>query len=151
MTVTSKNQFLAFIYFINSTFLTLWFVVMCPLYISNEQMILSTGIAGGKWAIQIAGAFFLLKEKRWMFIKNIGFVCFIGSCLLLPYIISSVARISNDARFFVGSLIVAVVAMILLYYRAVTKIEVKINWWFFWLMCLAIAVTLQLTVVFHAI
>lgn len=114
-------------------------------------MWLSTAVAGGKWAVQIIAAFFLLKDQRWIFIKNIGFVCFIGSCLLFPYVISSVTRISNDADFFVGSLIVAVAIMILLYYRAIKKSEIKISWWYFWLACLAIAVTLQLTVVFHVL
>lgn len=146
-----RNQFYAFIYFTNSTLFTWWFVFVSPLYISDEQMILSTSVAGGKWAIQIIGAFLLLGEKKWLFIKNIGFVCFIGSCILSPYVLLSVTGVTASAPFFIGSLIISVAVMIGLYYRAIKLSEVKINWWYFWLACLAIAVSLQLTVVFHVI
>jgi hypothetical protein len=38
--------------------------------------------------------------------------------------------------------------MIILYRNAVVKSEIAMGWWYFWLFCLAIAISLQLTVVF---
>ena len=81
-----KNIILAGIYFLLSTLITWWFIVAGKtLYISNEKMIISCGIAGAKWSIQIIAAFFCLKDKKWLFINRIGFTCFVGSCILLPY------------------------------------------------------------------
>lgn len=146
-----KNHLLSILYFGLSTLITWWFVRLSPLYISHEQMILSTGVAGGKWGIQILAGLIFLGEKRWIFIRNIGFVCFVGSCILLPYVLFSVFQIVNDGRFFIGSLLVAVVTMIFFYHRATVRANVLIKWWYLWLICLLIAVTLQLTVVFDVI
>jgi len=145
----SKNIILFLVYFLISTLLTCWFVILCPLYISKQQMLLSTGIAGGKWMIQILLALVFLKDKSYLFLKNIGFVCLTGSCILIPYIFSARLGISNSGEFFFASLITSVITMILLYYRAVKITGISLGWWFTWLGCLAIAVSLQLTVVFH--
>ena len=148
---TNQHILWFFIYFALSTLLTWLFVVVSPLYISTEQLVLSTAIAGGKWATQITLALLLLKKKKFAFIRNIGFVCFVGSSILIPYILLSYWGIANNANFFIGSLGVSVLTMILLYYRAVQKTAVPLRWWFFWLGCLAIAISLQLTVVFHVV
>lgn len=146
-----KNQILSLIYFGLSMLITWVFVAIAPVYISREQQLLSTAIAGGKWMIQIAGALLFLGQKRWLFIRNIGSVCFAGSCLLIPYILLSYLNISNSATFFTGSLIIAVITMIFLYFRAVQNSGIPRRWWWWWLLCLAVAVSLQLTVVFHLI
>lgn len=147
----SKNLFLFILYFGLSTVLTWWFVVLCPLYVSSEQMILSTSIAGGKWGIQILFALIFLKKKSFDFLRSIGFVCLVGSCILIPYILAAVLQISNSPGFFFGSLIACVVTMIGFYYRAVRQLGISIRWWLGWLVCLAVAITLQLTVVFKFI
>ena len=144
-----KNILLFLLYFGMSAVLTWMFVVICPLYISQEQMLLSTFIAGGKWAIQIILALSFLKEKSLLFLRKIGFVCFVGSLFLIPFIISAFLGFSNNGKFFFGSLIFAVLVMIFFYYWAVKELELPTYWWIFWLICLAIAITLQLTVVFH--
>jgi hypothetical protein len=64
-----------------STLVTWWFIQECPLYNSMQQKLLSCGIAGAKWGIQIIAALLLLKQKKWVFIKNIGFTCLAG-CLI---------------------------------------------------------------------
>ena len=112
-------------------------------------MLLSCGIAGGKWMIQLVAGFFLLKEKRWEFIRRIGLTCFAGSVILLPYCISSVMKLSDSGSFFLGSLIFSVASMILIYYWSVRKCQISLMWWAAWLACLALAISLQLTVVFH--
>lgn len=147
----NKNLLIAMIYFLFSTVITWWFVVLSPLYISQQQMLLSTSIAGGKWAIQIGLGFLLLKEKRKLFLREIGYVCLIGSLLLFPYVVTAYFSIANSAQFFVGSLIVAVLTMIYLYFKAIRIMKVSLYWWLLWLLCLAIAISLQLTVVFHVI
>jgi hypothetical protein len=149
--VPFKNQILFVIYFGLSTLITWWFVTASPLYISSGQQLLSTAIAGGKWGLQIVLAFILLGTKRWPFIRNIGFVCFLGSCILIPYIAMSSVGIANGVHFFVGSLVASVVAMICYYYKAIRSTGVSIKWWFFWLACLATAIILQLTVVFNVL
>jgi hypothetical protein len=151
MNLQQRNLLLFFLYFFLSAVLTWGFVIVSPVYISDEQLWLSSGIAGGKWLIQILLAVFLLKDKTLKFLRNIGFVCFVGSCLLVPYIVLSMLGIADDAGFFAGSLTVCVAMMIALYFRAVRKTGISVYWFLFWLLCLATAVTLQLTVVFHVL
>jgi len=147
----NKTIYQALIYFFLSTIITWWFVDVCPLYTSLQQKLLSTGIAGAKWSLQIVAAYFFLKNKRWEFIKNIGIVCLVGSVILLPYaILASYSRF-NSATFFVSSLLIAVIVMIGLYYFYVKKAAVSLQWFWRWIICLAIAITLQLTVVFPVI
>ncbi|MEI7803657.1 MAG: hypothetical protein WCI97_13465 [Bacteroidota bacterium] len=122
---------------------------MSPLYSSNEQMFLSTSIAGAKWAIQIAAALIFLKEKSFLFLRKIGFVCFVGSCCLIPFTVLVNTGIGDATVFFVCSLLLTVTVMIVLYYRAVNQIGISLFWWLGWLGCLAVAIALQLTVVFH--
>jgi hypothetical protein len=78
-------------------------------------------------------------------------VCLIGSILLVPYILSAGLGISDEPMFFFGSLILAVLVMIFRYYFEVTNLQVSLAWWYFWLLCLTIAVNMQLTLVFNVI
>src|SRR6187402_2449475 len=144
MSDVRKNQLLFLLYFALSTIITWWFVAVSPLYISQEQMLLSTTIAGGKWTLQIVLALLVLYDKTWAFLKNIGTVCLIGSCILLPYALFAQSGMSNSPQFFIGSLIASVLVMIIAYYQAVQTSGVNIKWLFFWLLCLAIAISLQL-------
>lgn len=146
-----KNQILFFLYFGFSTLLTWGFIALSPIYISREQELLSTAVAGGKWGLQIILAFVFLKKQSWTFVKNIGFVCFLGSCILVPYIICSALGFANGVDFFIGSLLAAVIAMIFYYNKAVRLSNVSIKWWYMWLLSLAIAISLQLTCVFHIV
>lgn len=138
-------------YFFFSTLITWWFIAESPLYTSTQQQLLSCGIAGAKWGLQIVAALLLLDSKKWAFIKNIGQACFWGSVILLPYAVAARLGGYNGTYFFVGSLVVSVAVMILLYAIGTKHAGVKMGWWLFWLLCLAIAVTLQLTVVFHVL
>ena len=146
-----KNVLSSVFYFTLSSVLTWMFVVLCPLYVSKEQMLLSSFIAGGKWGIQIILALVFLKEDAFLFLRKIGFVCLLGSLILLPFILSAYFQFANGGEFFFGSLIVAVVMMILAYYHSVIAMELSLKWWYFWLLALAIAISLQLTVVFNFI
>lgn len=146
-----KNITLFSFYFTLSTVITWWFIVVSPLYISVEQMLWSCGIAGGKWMLQLMAAFVFLKEKKWDFMRRIGFVCLIGSLILVPYCVAASFHLTDQANFFAGSLIVAVLVMIFLYYQAVRQMKINLFWWIGWLICLAIAISLQLTVVFNVL
>jgi hypothetical protein len=138
-------------YFILSTIITGWFIQESPLYNSMQQKLLSGGIAGAKWGIQIIAALLLLKQKKWLFIKNMGFTCLIGSLLLLPYSIAARFWGVNGSNLFAISLLLAVAVMIVMYALGTKKAGVNIGWWLGWLFCLSVAVTLQLTVVFHVL
>ena len=147
----SKNIQLPVLYLFLSAAITWWFVDVCPLYTGLQQKLLSTGIAGAKWGLQIGAAYFFLAEKKWEFIKNIGFTCLVGSLILLPYPIATVFFKIDNSQFFIGSLIVAVLVMIILYFLNVQKLALPKKWFWGWIFCLVIAITLQLTVVFSVI
>jgi len=145
-----KNIALAFIYFLLSIIITWWFIKEAELlYFSQEKMFLSCAIAGTKWGIQIVAALFFLQEKKWLFIKKIGFTCLAGSCLLLPYCLLEQIRLTDKS--FLISLIVAVMVMIVLYYNVVKQTAIATKWFWGWVGCLAIAISLQLFVVFNIV
>ncbi len=141
----------AVIYFLLSTIITWWFVDVCPLYSGLQQKLLSTGIAGAKWSLQIAAAYFFLTDKKWDFIKAIGSTCMIGSVILLPYAVLATFSNYNSASFFVVSLLAAVGVMVVLYFGNIKKSGLSYKWFWGWIFCLAVAITLQLTVVFSVI
>ena len=147
----SKNIYRAILYFFLSTIITWWFVDVCPLYISLEQKLLSTGIAGAKWGLQIVAAYFFLAGKKWEFIKNTGVTCLAGSLVLLPYAIAASFSNTNNSSFFINSLLLAVVLMIVLYFLHIKRSGLSLKWFWGWIFCLTIAITLQLTVVFSVI
>ena len=145
-----KNSIVAFIYFLLSTIITWWFIKEAALlYFSSEKMFLSCAIAGAKWGIQIVAALFFLQEKKWVFIKRIGFTCFIGSCVLLPYCLLNQIRLIDKS--FLISLIIAILGMIILYYKKVKQTAIPTKWFWGWIGCLGIAISLQLFVVFKIV
>lgn len=146
---TDKNIILAILYFIVSTIITWWFIAQGAwLYQSEGRMHLSMAIAGAVWAVQIAAVFLFLPEKA-LFLRRIGFVCFIGSCLLLPYCLELVQPFFGMFSGFMYSLIIAVLAMLIMYISAIRKTGLSMKWLGGWLICLAVAITLQITVVFR--
>jgi hypothetical protein len=148
----ARNIVQAVVFFFLSTVIT-WYFIECgsSLYHFDEsKMVLSCAIAGGKWAIQILAALLLLKEKRWVFIRNIAFTCFIGSCVLLPFCITSIRNLLPQNGFLL-SLIASVCTMLIFYYNSVRSAGIPIHWFFLWLCCLAVAILLQLTVVFDVL
>lgn len=151
-TDTTRDIALSIVYFSLSTLIT-WYFIYCgdSLYHYDEsKMFLSCAIAGAKWGIQILGALFFLKDKRWQFIRRIAFVCLTGSVVLLPYCLAAFREIIPGNPFLI-SLVAAVTVMIGMYFQSVRRTRISVKWFFFWLLCLATAVTLQLTVVFHVL
>ena len=146
---TGKSIALAALYFLFGTIITTWFIARKAwLYDSVELMILSGSIAGAKWAIQLLAALILLRAQRWVFIKNIGLVCLIGSAALLIYYFLPERWGFNTL---VISVACSVLIMIFLYYRAVKQSALSMYWFWSWVVCLLIAISLQLTVVFDVI
>lgn len=147
----SKEIYRSILYFLLSSIITWWFVDASPLYVGLQQKLLSTGIAGAKWTLQIVAAYFFLADKKWGFIKNMGATCLAGSLILLPYAIAATFTVWNDTNFFVASLIIAVILMIILYFLNVKRSGLSLKWFWGWILSLAIAITLQLTIVFSII
>jgi multisubunit Na+/H+ antiporter MnhB subunit len=147
---TQKNVGFAFLWFSLSALLTVLFIAnKFWAYNSVNSMILSGCIAGAKWIIQIITGFLFLKEKKWAFVNRIGFVCFIGSTLLFLYnLLYFFSLPIGGFSQFVLSIGISVGVMILLYYKAVKKTGLSIRWFLFWLLCLGMAVFLQITLVF---
>jgi hypothetical protein len=146
---TGRSIALAALYFLFGTMITVWFIARkFWLYDSVELMILSGSIAGGKWMIQLLAALILLREQRWIFIKNIAFVCLVGSAAMLIYYFL-------PTTWGFGSLTVSVALSVMimtaLYYRAVKLSAVSIYWFWSWIICLLTAILLQLTIVFDVL
>jgi hypothetical protein len=90
----------------------------------------------------------LLKTQRWLFIKRIGLVSLIGSATLMVYYVLPVSWGFSTLVICVAS---SVLVMIGLYFRAVKKSRLSIAWFWSWIVCLIIAILLQLTMVFDVI
>lgn len=148
--MSNKNITLAIVYFVLSIVLTgIFIATKFWFYDSVNQMILSGSIAGAKWLIQIVAALVFLKQKKWEFIKNIGLVCFVGSCVLFLYnILFYLPLPLGGFSLFILSIGLSVLTMIAMYYKAVQKSKVPAKWFLGWLLCLAIAIFLQIKVVF---
>jgi hypothetical protein len=144
-----KNQIWALIYFAMATLFGSWFIGCIPLPSNQSQLWLSNLVSIGKWVIQIISALALLNNERWTFIRKIGFVYLIGSCLLLPYVVLSGMSIVHDLTFYNFSLLLSIMIMIVLYHRAVVQSNLRLIWWLFWIGCQIIAILLQTTIVFH--
>ncbi|MFI5452510.1 hypothetical protein ACHMWN_10165 [Pedobacter sp. UC225_61] len=146
-----KDISLAILYFLISLFISIVFISQNDLlYIDANQMILSTSIAGAKWGIQIVAALIFLRKKKFEFIRRISLVCLIGSISLLSYYVIALFPLSNWQQFAL-TLIICVAAMLIFYFIAVKKSRVGLQWYFGWMICLIIAILLQLTCVFHII
>jgi hypothetical protein len=136
--VNKPHLFRAAIYFGISLILTTLFVLGCPL-----------SIASAKWIMHVFLAIALLRKRRDTFIHGMGMVCLTGSLILTPYVITSWLDISDDPLFFFASLILAVLVMVFRYYAEVIRLNLSLGWWYAWLFTLAVAVGLQLSLVFH--
>lgn len=151
MQYAKKDIALLILYFAISTVLTAWFIDQKYIvYANNSQMLLSGTIAGGKWVIQILAALVFLKHKKFEFIRKIGEVCAIGSAILLTFYVVDYLPFSHEYNFIIP-IVLAVLVMIVLYFRAVISTKLNLKWFFGWILCLCIAVLLQLTIVFHVI
>jgi hypothetical protein len=147
---TEKNNIkFSLIYFSISTIITMWFIAVSPEYTSIGQKFLSCSIAGAKWGIQILAAFYFLQDKKWDFIKNISRTCLIGSIILLPYSLIGSFGMFNESTYFLVSLVLSVAVMTVSYFFSVRKSGLARSWWAGWLFTLAVAIVLQLKVVFN--
>jgi hypothetical protein len=151
-TTDRRNMIWAVVYFGLSTLITWWFIEAGKgLYADKGKMMLSCAVAGGKWGIQILAAVMLLgEEKRWAFLRRIGMVCLAGSVILLPFCFE-VVQVYAGERGFLYSLAVCVLLMIGLYYLSVRWTGISMRWFWGWIVCLIIAISLQLTVVFGVV
>ncbi len=85
-----------------------------------------------------------------MEIYKTNIIClFVGSCILLPYCFFDFIQTLD--KNFLFSLMAAVVVMIALYYKAVLQSQVSTKWFWGWVGCLAIAISLQLFVIFNIV
>ena len=146
--ISQKNIINTAAYFLLSTVITAWFIEKGNVLYENANMMLFSGsIAGAKWGIQIIAAYTFLGDKKGQFIEQIGFTCFVGSCLLLPY--CQLPFLQNFEYGFLLSLVLSVITMIFLYYQFVKKTDVSVKWFWAWFGCLIVAVSLQVFVVFQ--
>lgn len=150
MNVNTSPIIKTIVYFLLSAILTGIFIAnKFWFYSSVAQMILSGAIAAGKWLIQIIVVLVFLKEKKWEFLKRMGLVCLIGSCVLFSYhILFYLPLPLSGFSLFVLSILSSISVMVGMYYRAVSKSNLPAKWFWGWMLCLCIAIILQLTLVF---
>lgn len=150
MKARNSNIIKAVLYFLLSVILTGIFIASkFWLYSNVNSMILSGCIAGGKWLTQIIAAFIFLKEKKWEFISRIGFVCFVGSLVLFVYYIFNFLPLPvGGFSQFVLSIGLSVLVMTKMYYEVVRTTGISVRWFWGWILCLAVAVMLQVKIVF---
>ncbi len=112
-------------------------------------MVISGLIAAAKWALQLAAAVLWLGKEKWTFIKRLGLVCLIGSSLLYTYNLMSYLPIPfSGFTQFIVAISISVITMAIFYYKAVRKSQLPIKWFLGWIICLAVAIFLQNTIVF---
>ncbi len=146
----TRNILLSITYFSLSAALTALFIGnKYWLYPSVNAMVISGAIASAKWTLQLLAAWLWLGKEKWLFIKHLGLVCLMGSTLLFTYNLMSYLPLPL-AGFtqFIIAIVIAVITMIVLYYKAIRKSNLSINWFWGWITCLIIAIVLQLTIVF---
>ncbi|TXJ26696.1 MAG: hypothetical protein E6Q24_11345 [Chitinophagaceae bacterium] len=150
MKARNSNIIKAVLYFLLSVILTGIFIASkFWLYSNVNSMILSGCIAGGKWLTQIIAVFIFLKEKKWEFISRIGFVCFVGSLALFVYYIFNFLPLPvGGFSQFVLSIGLSVLVMTKMYYEVVRTTGISVRWFWGWIVCLAVAVMLQVKIVF---
>jgi hypothetical protein len=150
MKARNSNIIKAVLYFLLSVIRTGIFIASKVwLYSYVNSMILSGCIAGGKWLMQIIAAFIFLKEKKWEFISRIGFVCFVGSLVLFVYYIFNFLPLPvGSFSQFVLSIGLSVLVMTKMYYEVVRTTGISVRWFWGWIVCLTVAVMLQVKIVF---
>lgn len=142
-----KNILVATFYFVSSAFIAWWFIDETKLmYFSQNEIVLLVVIAGSTWSIQVAVALLFLNEKKWEFIRRIGLVCFVGSCVLIPYCVFVFVKQLYVS--FAFSVLFSTLLMIVLYYKTITKNGLSLKWFWGWLLCMAIAISLQFALLF---
>lgn len=142
-----KNILVATFYFVSSAFIAWWFINEAKLmYFSQNDLVLLLVIAVSKWSIQIGAALFFLNEKKWEFIRQIGFICFVGSCILIPYCMFVFVKQLYVS--FAFSVFFSTMLMIVLYYKTVARNGLSLKWFWGWLLCMAIASSLQFILLF---
>ncbi|RYY93379.1 MAG: hypothetical protein EOO11_19825 [Chitinophagaceae bacterium] len=135
--------------FAGATVLTGLFIgLQADAYRSTGALVLSGAIAGGKWLLQLAAAWRLSEKRRNLFIRNTGLVCLAGSALLFVYYLLAAAPVPKG-WLFGASVGLSVLVMIPAYRSAVARAGLGTNWFLGWLFSVVVAITLQLTVVFH--
>lgn len=144
MTPPKKELIAAIVGFGISLILTGYFIEAYDGYISMHQTLLSGGIAGGKWAIQLSLAWFILGDKKWRYYKEMGTICAVGSSILIPFIIWP-----GGWEYFLSSLSASVLVMASLVCWRLQRIPLNKWWVLLWFGFLAIAVALQLLIVFR--
>jgi len=136
----------AIFYFIASMIITFLFISANPVYNTFSFQILAFGIAATVWGIQVAGAFLLLKEKKYDFLRQAGKVCFWGSAsLLVSVLLNYFIRPSSNVQLLISAcnVLASVLLMAILFSLFLKKMRLSYSWMILWLLCLCLAVPLQ--------
>lgn len=134
------------LYFILSVIITYIFIAANPVYDSLQFRLLALGIAGLVWGLQVLGALLFLGAKKIPFLNEAGKVCLTGSLILMiPVVINLFFTNPPQAELLISgvSVLLSVVVMALMFGAFLKRLKISMNWLWFWLSCLCIAVPLQ--------
>ena len=112
---------------------------------------LATLVSCGKWLLQIGLAFALLRKRRASFIHGLGQNYLVSSLFFVPFILSSFLEFNSEPLFFIGSLVLAGIAMAFRYFEEVKRLNLSMGWWYFWLFSLLLSVAIQVLFVFRLV
>jgi hypothetical protein len=143
--MVTRNVFWAALYFFIAAALTIFFISgKLWLYSSERTMRISAAITGIKWLVQVIAAIVLLGDKKWTFIRGLGFVCLSGSLTLYLYYLFPFLPIAIDGfSQFIVSVASSILVTILMYYNIVQQNRISVAWFFGWAACLSVSFLLQ--------
>ncbi|MCS6823371.1 MAG: hypothetical protein NZ529_03685 [Cytophagaceae bacterium] len=125
-----------------------WFVDCSTLYTSNSQKIQSVLIALGNWGVQMGLGLIFYRQNKTDFLLAISYAAFTGSLVLVPYCWLYVPQRINNTSYFIASIVLSTIVMVLSYFYWVRKSQIGLHWWAIWLLLLSVSVVAQIKVVF---
>ena len=141
-----KSKHLAILYFTLSIIVTYVFIDSNPVYNTKRFKIVALTIASIVWGIQVAGAFIFLSNRKYIFLREAGNVCFWGSVsLMASVLVNHLAEFSTETELKISgaNVLLSVILMSILFAKFIKRLQLTYYWLIIWLLCLCIAVPLQ--------
>jgi hypothetical protein len=141
-----KSKHLALLYFLLSVVITYVFIDSNVVYNSYQIKLIALTIASVVWGIQVVGAFIFLKNKKYLFLREAGKVCFWGSVsLMASVVINYLFAFPLQVQLQVSAInvLLSIILMTFLFTKFLKQLHLSYKWVVVWLLCLSIAVPLQ--------
>jgi hypothetical protein len=136
----------AAMYFLASVLLTAIFSYSLQKFLDESFTMLSLKtvlIPCFTWTILLISSYASMqREQWWRYVVISGWICMIGSAMLVPCGVYNFIAVMPDIRLSVISVAASVVLMSLLYYRNLPAAGVSLSWWWAFNILICINMTL---------